>query len=949
MTAILGISAFYHDSAAALVVDGEIVAAAQEERFSRKKNDAAFPSRSVQYCLSEAGLNGEQLDYVVFYDKPIQKFERLLETYLAFAPAGFGSFKTALPGWLRGKLSTRKVIREHLGLRRKVPIVFPEHHESHAASAFFPSPYEEAAIITMDGVGEWTTTSYGVGRGNRIQLLARLSFPHSLGLLYSAFTYYCGFKVNEGEYKLMGLAPYGTPRFKDAIINELMHLEEDGSYWLDMRFFNYCQGLTMTNERFDLLFGGPPRRKDEAVEQRHMDLAASVQAVTEEVIFRLADHVHKETGLNRLVLAGGVSLNCVANGKLLQRGPFEDIWIQPAAGDAGGALGAALFAWHQLLDGPRQTNGEDSQKRSLLGPEYSDDQIENVLSRVGASFRRFDNEEELLDDTVEALTRGEIVGWFQGRLEYGPRALGSRSILGDARSPKTQTVMNLKTKFRESFRPFAPVTLRSKASEWFDVRPGLDSPYMLLVAPVREQHRANLSDQQLERMEHSADLFDRVNVARSSIPAVTHVDFSARLQTVDERNGRYYRLLELFDRRTGCPVLVNTSFNLSWEPIVQSPEEAYRTFMQSAMDVLVIGSFVLRKKEQSLGIHFGLEPGNPVTGNDGERGSPWADPVTGEALIMTETEAVNAARGNSYPVEERIPRLFVLEDDARNAGVDVTELVKSFYEENPFPNYENLEGVGSLLEKARAGLFARLLNEQIPFNARVLEVGCGTGQLTNFLGIARRSVLGVDICLNSLKLAEGFRQRNGLDNVAFAQMNLFRPALKTGFFDVVISNGVLHHTADPARAYEVISTLVRPGGHLVVGLYNGYSRSLHGMRRGFYRTTGVMNRFLDPHFADISAEGKHKAWLQDQYHHPHEHWHTLDEVLRWIDRIGFEYVNSIPKPTLDPALEGNESLFEARSRGDWMSRIASQVASLKNGYREGGFFIVIARRKESVS
>ncbi|HET6880647.1 MAG TPA: carbamoyltransferase [Pirellulales bacterium] len=595
MTAILGISAFYHDSAAALVVDGEIVAAAQEERFSRRKHDARFPVHAAEYCLREAGLQPGDLDYVAFYEKPFVKFERLLETYLAGAPAGLASFRMAMTVWLKEKLFLRRSIRQGLGGTPRRPLVFLDHHESHAASAFFPSPFDEAAILTLDGVGEWTTTACGVGRGNRVELTHQLKFPHSLGLLYSAFTYYCGFKVNSGEYKLMGLAPYGSPVYVDAIYQHLLDLKADGTFRLNMRYFDYCHGLTMTNRRFDRLFGGRPRAAESTLEQRHCDLAASIQAVTEEVMLRLGRHVHARTGQKRLVLAGGVALNCVANGRLLREGPFDELWIQPAAGDAGGALGAALFVWHQLLDKPRRADPRDSQRGSLLGPSFTNDEIAAVIGPAGDDAVRFDNESDLFEHVAQLLAEEKVVGWFQGRMEFGPRALGARSILGDARSPKMQSVMNVKIKFRESFRPFAPCVLAEHADYWFALN-GHESPYMLLVAPVREERRTALTTDDRELMQHDPDLCHRVNVSRSTVPAVTHVDYSARVQTVSaDRQPRLHRLLTRFNELTGTPVLVNTSFNVRGEPIVCTPTEAYRCFLATDMDALVLEDYVVHK------------------------------------------------------------------------------------------------------------------------------------------------------------------------------------------------------------------------------------------------------------------------------------------------------------------------------------------------------------------
>jgi carbamoyltransferase len=619
MTAILGISAFYHDSAAALVVDGDIVAAVQEERFTREKYDPGFPSQAIAFCLQEAGLTADQLSYVAFYDKPLAKFERLLETYLGYAPSGFRSFRLAIPMWLKRKLYMRRLIRTSLKVGKKVPIVFLDHHESHAASAFFPSPFQEAAILTLDGVGEWSTVTYGTGKDNAICLTHHLSFPHSLGLLYSAFTYYCGFAVNSGEYKLMGLAPYGQPIYQETIYKHLLDLKPDGSFRLNMKYFNYCQGLTMTNRQFHDLFGGPPRKPETTITQRHMDLAASVQKVTEEILLRMGRDLHQKTGLNNLVLAGGVALNCVANGRLLREGPFENIWIQPAAGDAGSALGASLFVWYQLLQKDRHVNGRDAQKGSLLGPAYSSEEIEQFLIKTGAVYQRCASEDELIDHIAELMAREKAVGWFHGRAEFGPRALGARSIIGDPRSPKMQAAMNLKIKFRESFRPFAPCVLREHAHEWFRMRPGEDSPYMLLVAPVLEQHRVSLAQEQSDLLRDDPDLSRRINLVRSTVPAVTHVDCSARVQTVDERHGRFYRLMRKFHEKTGCPVIVNTSFNLSWEPIVLTPDQAYHTFMQSEMDVLVLEDWVLHKDQQPMGLRPWQPRGSAALGRSEDR------------------------------------------------------------------------------------------------------------------------------------------------------------------------------------------------------------------------------------------------------------------------------------------------------------------------------------------
>jgi carbamoyltransferase len=592
VTAILGLSAFYHDSAAALVVDGTIVAAAQEERFSRRKHDSAFPTHAVEYCLQEAGLDITDVDYVTFYDKPLLKFDRLLETYLAFAPAGFASFRAAIPIWIKEKLFQDRELRQALGGKYKRRFLYAAHHMSHAASAFFPSPFEEAAILTLDGVGEWATATYGSGRGNKLRLTHELRFPHSLGLLYSAFTYYCGFRVNSGEYKLMGLAPYGQPRYVDRILEKIVRVKDDGSIWMDQSYFNYCQGLTMTSKAFDEVFGGPPRAPESPITEREMDIAASVQKVTEDAMLKAARHVHAQTGLRNLCLAGGVALNCVANGRILREGPFDNIWIQPAAGDAGGSLGAALHVWYQLLGNPRQPKPDDSMGGSLLGPAATPERIRTFLAASGARYTEYPDDESLCRAVADLMARDHVIGWFQGRMEFGPRALGARSIIGDARSPVLQSTMNLKTKFRESFRPFAPVVLKERVADYFEMAPGTDSPYMLLVAPVRADRRT-VPDASTARG------LDRVKQRRSDIPAVTHVDYSARVQTVDrDRHGRFYELVKAFEQKTGCPVIINTSFNVRGEPIVCTPEQAYRCFMATKMDVLVLERAVLLKADQ---------------------------------------------------------------------------------------------------------------------------------------------------------------------------------------------------------------------------------------------------------------------------------------------------------------------------------------------------------------
>jgi carbamoyltransferase len=607
MCGILGISAFYHDSAAALVVNGEIIAAAQEERFTRKKHDASFPANAIRYCLAQASGEGSEIDHVVFYEKPFIKFERLIETYLSFAPCGFYSFCSAVPAWLSEKLFQKSIISRELARiggrgdwHKK--LLFTEHHHSHAASAFFPSPFTEALVLTVDGVGEWATTSAWAGRDNFLEILKELHFPHSLGLLYSAFTYYIGFKVNSGEYKLMGLAPYGVPRFAGVILDHLIDVKPDGSFRIDQRYFDYCTGVTMTNNSFDALFGGPPRQSEEPLTQRHMDLAASIQVVAEEVIIKLARALAAETGLRNLCLAGGVALNCVANGKLARAGIFDAIWVQPAAGDAGGALGAALAVWHQYLGEPRQVDAKrrDAMLGGYLGPSYSQADVESRLASVGAAFSVL-SESELIEKTAEMLAAGQVIGWCQGRMEFGPRALGGRSILADPRSTTVQKTLNLKVKYRESFRPFAPSVLREDVTEWFETN--ADSPYMLMTAPVAQPRRRTIGEK-----EHHLLGIEKLNVPWSSIPAVTHVDYSARIQTVHaDTNPLYHALIRRFKQLTSCPVVVNTSFNVRGEPIVCTPEDAFRCFMGTEIDVLVFGRCFMCKQDQKKAVRMDYE------------------------------------------------------------------------------------------------------------------------------------------------------------------------------------------------------------------------------------------------------------------------------------------------------------------------------------------------------
>jgi len=941
LTAILGISAFYHDSAAALVVDGEIVAAAQEERYTGVKHDFSFPINAVGYCLKEAGLSPSDLDYVGFYDKPILKFDRLLETYISYTPSGFKSFLKAMPLWLKQKLYLPREMRSALNGAYSKQFIFTEHHESHAASAFFPSPFEEAAILTLDGVGEWATASIGVGRHNKINITHELRFPHSVGLLYSAFTYYTGFKVNEGEYKLMGLAPYGEPKYTDLILDNLIDLKEDGSIHMDMSYFNYCQGLTMTSKKFDGLFGGPPRKLDAKLTQKDMDLAASMQSVTEDIMLKMARHAYKLSGSKNLCMAGGVALNCVGNGRILREGPFDRVWIQPAAGDAGGALGVALFTWYQLLENPRTVKAADHQYGSLLGEEYGNQEIEQFLLSVGTPYKKIEDERELVAYVADKIADGKVIGWFQDRMEFGPRALGSRSIIGDARNARMQSSINMKVKFREGFRPFAPIALAEHAHEYFELEEGQESPYMLLVAPVRETMRSKGADGSANETG-----LDKLKVSRSVIPAVTHVDYSARIQTVDaKRNSRLRKMMEAFYEKTGCPVLVNTSFNLGWSPIVRTPRDAYDTFMSSEFDILCIGNFILEKE---------MQPGFSMGPRDSELDDVFEERLTSpccqDELHRRGDEFICTKCDHAFPIVDDIPQLFWPHEKIDDPD-DVTNMVKEFYEETPFPNYDDHDSVRSLIDKSRKGAYALKLNQTIPYNSAVLEVGCGTGQLTNFLGISCRHVIGTDMCLNSLRLGEAFRKEHELSRVRFAQMNLFRPSFKNEQFDVVLCNGVLHHTADPYGGFKSILQLVKPGGYIVIGLYNTYGRLFTDIRRQIFRLTGGSAKWVDPVLrrTGLSSE-KRRAWFADQYQHPHESKHTFGEVLDWFEETGVEFVRGIPalRPD-DDGLHG-ETLFEPQSPGSAFERgIVQAMEITAAGQKEGGFFIMIGRKPATVA
>ncbi|MGY3513282.1 putative NodU family carbamoyl transferase/2-polyprenyl-3-methyl-5-hydroxy-6-metoxy-1,4-benzoquinol methylase [Bradyrhizobium sp. USDA 3051] len=935
---ILGISAFYHDSAAALVSDGEIVAAAQEERFTRSKNASEFPEKAIRWCLANSGLAGDQIDFIAFYDKPFLKFERLIETYFAFAPKGFTSFSKAMPLWISEKLFQKDLLLRELraidpGLGVASKLMFSEHHLSHAASAFYPSPFENAAILTLDGVGEWSTTAAGTGRGNEINIDKEIHFPHSIGLLYAAFTYYTGFKVNADEYKVMGLAPYGEPKYVQTILDNLIDLKADGSFSVAQEYFDYCTGLTMTNPNFDRLFGGPPRRPDERITQREMDLAASIQVVTEETVLRLTRSLARETGMRNICLAGGVALNCVANGKVLRDQAFDNIWVQPAAGDAGGSIGAALVVHHMHLNKPRIVNrAVDGMKGAYLGPQFSDKETSGILDRFGAHYRELD-EKALYEEVTWALVEEKVVGWFQGRMEFGPRALGNRSILGDARSPRLQRELNLRIKYRESFRPFAPAVPREDVADYFELES--DSPYMLQVAQVRKDRTIPMSDEQI-----SLQGIDKLNVPRSDIPAVTHIDYSARVQTVHaETNPRFHRLLREFQARTGSSVLVNTSFNVRDEPIVCNPEDAYRCFMNCEMDVLVIGNIVLRKEDQ-------LSP-LPSTVSSGDTLIP--------ARLLACLKQPGAPDESSL---ERIPGGFrcpstgatmldvdgipsMLESVRKDDAAGVTEKIKTFYEEYPFPSYEGVQEFGELVNRGQKNGFAQGLLDSIGHNKLILECGCGTGQMSQFLSLNNNHVLGIDLSISSLKLAVEHKIRNSLQRSAFARMNIFDLGIKDDTFDVVLSSGVLHHTKDARKAFAAIVRKAKPGGLVIVGLYNTFGRLPTLMRS---KLIGVFGANIDSVVRKkIHDKRKAEIWIKDQYYNPHETWHSIDEVMQWFAENNIEYLNCYPSIV---GSGGDEvGLLAPSSSGSKAARLLTQLSWLVTTSEEGALFIVSGRRK----
>lgn len=948
---ILGISAYFHDAAAALLIDGTIVAAAHEERFTRRKHDDSFPENAILYVLSTHDLKPSDLDAIVFYDKPLLKFERILEIYHRYAPRGVSSFVRAMSIWVKEKIFIRRTLLKELEkiegkkFLKKPRLLFPEHHVSHAASAFYPSPFKDAAILTVDGVGEWATTTIGHGHGKEITMLKEMHFPHSLGLLYSAFTYYCGFAINDGEYKLMGLAPYGNhgsarvEEFKKKILDELVELKGDGSFFLNMSYFTFAISLrTVDDKKWTKLFGIPPRTADRELTSEYMDLALAIQEVTEEVLIRLARTAKELTGAHNLVLAGGVALNCVANEKILNSKIFEQVWVQPAAGDAGGAMGSTLVAYYLYFSGERVVDGDafDNMQGSYLGPSFSDEDTLKSLRKFGASLTQFDIAEKLYTRTARLLSGGKIVGWMQGRAEWGPRALGNRSILSDARSPTMQKKLNLKIKYREGFRPFAPAVLEEDAGEYFEI--SNPSPYMLFTAPVKKERRLPTRD--LGTMQ------ERLCRVRSDIPAVTHLDYSARLQTVSRKtNERFWGLLNAFKKETGYGLLINTSFNVRDEPIVLTPEDAYRCFMKTEMDALVIGNILLLKNEQC--------KGDPVKSFNSNGDGMIPTPLLNCLKVPDKTHSSNAriaraqgafvsTEGISYADQDGVPSLLTgIEPEDTDS---VTGKIKAFYEENPFPNYDGVQNFGDLVLRGEKNSFAKGLLDSIGFNKLILECGCGTGQLSHFLSLNNNHVLGIDLSLSSLKLAVEHKKKNEVSRVGFVQMNIFDLGIQDGTFDVVISTGVLHHTRDARAAFAEIVRKAKPGGLIVVGLYNSYARIPTWIRSKLIKFLGpridyvVRNRIRDRRKADI--------WVKDQYYNPHETWHSLGEVLSWFEENNVSYLNSYPAIVGTHGSRKGENLFDETSCGGSISRAITQISWLGSIASEGALFVVTGRRRE---
>jgi len=932
---ILGISAFAPGSSAALLSDGELEAAAQEERFTRTPRDEGFPHQAVRFCLESAGIQASDLDFIGFHEKPLTSFERSLETFLAFAPAGFGAFRRELPRWIGRRLFVARELDRGLGLRKK-PYVFAEHHESHAAAAFYPSPFESAAILTVDAGGEWATTTLGQGRGNRIRLTHEMRHPHSVGLLYSAITAHLGFTVDGGERQVMDLAAHGEPRFVAPLLERVVDVKPDGSIWLDASYFRFAQGQTTTSPRFHALVGAAPRDPEAPITSAHRDLAASIQRVTEEILLRIVRHLHTLSPESNLVVSGSVAQNSAANGRIVREGPFANVWVQPASAVAGSALGVALLIQHQLLDRERRVTSSP-RARSHAGPRYSMERIEALLRSQGARYEVVETAER--DRRVaDMLAQGQIVAWFQGHAEFGTHSLGARSLLADPRRADLQGTLDRKVRFQESFGPLTPAVLKERAPEWFDVPVGFDSPYRMIASRAHSSWHASRRGTGAENGTLAK------GAAIPAIPAVTHVDGSSAVQTVDAAlDPDLAGVLSAFERSTGCPVLVNAGFEQGAGPLVQSPEDAWRAFMQSEADVLVMENAIVIKAEQRAELEARRTDPSSGREQDPALEDLMRCPACGGSFDFEKERAKCKSCGAVHVREEGIWRLFHPNEPFDG---DITEMVKGFYEEHPFPNYDEYDSLRSLIDKARMGIYARLLGEQIPFGARIIEVGCGTGQLSNFLGIGGRTVVGADLCLNSLRLAEKFRSKHGLRRVRFAQMNLFRPSFAPGSFDVVLCNGVLLTTSDPRGGFESIARLVKPGGHIVIGSYNTYGRLAVDSRRVFFRITGGRMRWVDPHLrgGKLSPE-KEDAWFHDQYMHPNETKQTMGEVLSWFDRAGFEFVNAVPKTNPYEAFTEREQLFEAASRGSKLDRALAQAKMILTGNREGGFFVMIARKK----
>jgi carbamoyltransferase len=872
LTAILGLSPFTRDPAAALVVDGEVVAAVQEERITRRRSERGFPVHAIEYCLSEGGLTPEQLDYVGLSGKPLLEFDRVLETFLALAPAGFLSFRDVLPAWLGQRLHvTREAGRALPGYRKR--LVFAERQECQAASAFLPSPFPEAAILTLDGAGEWATGSYGAGRGNRIELTHEQRFPHSLGLLYAACAGYAGFPADGGEQELVDLAPHGAPRLVERILEKLIDLRPDGSFRLDTSYLDLGRSRAAPSRRFHELLGAPPRSPDAPLRELDADLAASIQAVAEDIVLRCARHLEAQTGMAHVCLAGDVAGNRGIRGRLEREGPFERLWVQPAAGDAGGAVGAALLIWHQLLGEPRDPARWGRQGGSLLGPAYGDEEIRRFLDGTGAPYEHVADDESLCRRVAAALAEGQVVGWFQGRTEFGHGDSGARSILADPRDPEGPAKLGRKIGLRD-------VTVRHDDAESRDVGDGGD--------------------------------------------------------------GLYERLLQAFHRQTGCPRLLSTRFELGEEPLVCSPRDAFEAFMASEIDLLCLGHHLLSKAAQPAQVRA-LD----VRGGDEILQGLLCHPGTGAILHIEGDRAIPARGGETFEREEGIWRMFWPHEGMGDSS-DVTRAVRAFYEETPFPNYEEHDSLRSLVEKSRRGRYARALDRTVPYNSTVLEVGCGTGQLSNFLGISCRRVIGADMCLNSLRLGERFRAEHGLGRVRFAQMNLFRPCFRPEAFDVILCNGVLHHTSDPFGGFRALLPLLKPGGHFVVGLYNRYGRLATDLRRAFFRLSGGRGQWLDPLLRrGLRAGSQRRAWFEDQYRNPHESKHTIREVLGWFERCGLAFVRGVPPLTPEgDDLEGS-GLFEPEPIGTALDHFLVQAGQVLTG-AEGGFFVMIGRRGPSL-